>query len=162
MRNNNIDGGNGSDTYYLFANKNAQPFTEDSIIKDTGKGASDTDTAFIYSTKDKIKIWFNIDRNQKTNYTLNITENGNDKYTEIGYATLSGVEEVIVKDIDDSNGIDPTVRYNYHNDSLLGQVASFLTTNNYKDAAQVFTSGSDEDQENLMAIYNNDAYWETV
>ena len=159
--NNNLDGGNGSDTYRIFYDKDYIVLRENSTIKDTGKGATDKDTVLIESKKDNIDVWFNINKKGKTNYAINVIEYSDaTKRSEINYATITNVEDIIVNGMTTETTDD--LRYDYDNETLKQQVIAFLNNRGYKDAAQVFNGGALRDQEDLMAIYNNDTYWETV
>lgn len=149
---NTVNGGNGSDVYHLFNTGTSKGMTENTTIKDTGKGKTDIDTANIHvSSLDDLRkskngeIWFNVKSNGQYTSTFNITDSKGNK------ATLTGVEEILVETE------SKTYKYNY--DQLVGDVASWLSTNGYKDVSQVMKSYDPNDMSELMGIFTDNKYF---
>lgn len=146
---NSIDGGSGSDTYHLFTETTTESSYENSTIKDTGKSAADTDTAIIHTNKDNLKMWFNVDRNGKSNNTITVSDkNSNNK------ATLSGIEKIVANQTGSTSG-----GYTYNYDAVKSQVASWLAEHNYKDVNAAMKNARPDLQEDLIAIFTNSDAW---
>lgn len=159
-----VDGGNGSDTYKVFSSKTEVTRLENITISDTGKNAGDVDVVEFNSSEDELQIWFNMDKNGKTDYKFNVSEltyNTEDsEYQKTGStATITGVEKLVV-----SNGTLDTSDdfvYNYSSDALKEEIISFLgsTTHNYKDVSDVMKNGTQQEINDLLLIFNNSSNW---
>ncbi|MBQ9244930.1 hypothetical protein IJ182_01540 [bacterium] len=145
---NTINGGNGSDTYFLFDGS----IKEKTTITDTGKGAEDIDTALIFTNKENINIWFNINKAGVITTTFNV--NTNDENSN--KATIKGVESI-------QSVIDGSYSYDYNNSELRGEVTAWLTNHNFSDVNTALSSSSKGAskmlQDELVAIFNQDKYW---
>ena len=163
---NKVDGGNGSDTYHLFVNAlGDNRLRETTTINDTGKGATDVDTAILYNKKENIQIWFNIDRNKnykdKKGVTkFNVTELNDDGNKTGNTATISGVENIKAN----GNTTETTDDYSYMYDSnqLLESVASWLQDNGYYDVNDAMKNATTPEKEQLLGYFNNDNYWQQI
>lgn len=145
---NTLNGQGGSDTYILFKDVKG----EKSTIKDTGSVGSDT--ALIYTDKDDLKVWFNITNKGKRVDEFNIKSIDGNKNS----ATLKGVETIKATD-----GVE-TYTYNYKDSELCQEVASWLNTGGHKyaDVATALANATQNQQNELMAIFNQDDYWTPV
>ena len=145
---NTLNGENGSDTYILFKGVKG----EKSNIKDTGSTGSDT--ALIYTDKDNLRVWFNITNKGKRTDEFNIKSTDGNKNS----ATLKGVETIKATD-----GVD-TYKYNYADSELCQEVASWLNTSGHKyaDVATALANATQNQQNELLAIFNQDDYWTPV
>ncbi len=154
-----VDGGNGNDTYKVFYYKNETARLENVTISDTGKNSGDVDVVEFNCSKDELQIWFNMDKNGKTDYKFNVSElvynQGESEYLKTGStATISGVEKLVASASDD-------LIYDYGSDALKEEIISFLgsTTHNYKDVNDVMKNGTQKEIEDLLAIFNNSDNW---
>lgn len=154
-----VDGGNGNDTYKVFYYKNETARLENVTISDTGKNSGDVDVVEFNCSTDELQIWFNMDKNGKTDYKFNVSElvynEGESEYRKTGStATISGVEKLVASTSDD-------LIYDYGSDALKEEIISFLgsTTHNYKDVNDVMKNGTQKEIEDLLAIFNNSDNW---
>ncbi len=144
-----LDGGTGSDTYHLFTGTATESSYENSTIKDTGKSAGDTDTAIIHTNKDNLKMWFNVDKNGKSNNTITVSDkNSNNK------ATLTGIEKIVANQSGNASG-----GYIYNYEAVKSQVAAWLGTNGFKDVNTAMKNASVSKQDELIAIFTNSDAW---
>ena len=155
--NNTIDGGSGSDTYCLFVEKDTSEYKvnkENTTIKDTGKGATDIDTAVFHEKKENLQVWFNVDKNGKTSYVFNVEDTATgDK------ATLTGVEKLIANG-NTLNDSSDDVSYNY--EAVKEQVSAWLGVNGFKDVNTAMKSASSSKVDDLYAIFNSESAWQKL
>ena len=154
---NTIDGGSGSDTYCLFVEKDTSEYKvnkENTTIKDTGKGATDIDTAVFHEKKENLQVWFNVDKNGKTSYVFNVEDTATgDK------ATLTGVEKLIANG-NTLNDSSDDVSYNY--EAVKEQVSAWLGVNGFKDVNTAMKSASSSKVDDLYAIFNSESAWQKL
>lgn len=138
---NTVNGGNGSDTYYIFEDTG-----ENTTIKDTGKGKADVDTVVINGFKEKCDIWFNIDKKGKITKTFNVTDTNNNS------ATLTGIEKIVANGgtADDTSD---DFYFDYTSEKLKNDVVSWLNENGYANVNSVMSKGLEQDQNALLAIF---------
>jgi len=144
---NTIDGGAGSDTYQLFTQTG-----ENSIIKDTGKGLGDNDTARFNCNKNNLKVICNITKTGIVkDFTISSLDENNNK------ATLTGIEEIQANTND--IGVD---YYRYNCNLIVNDVVAWLTTpgHSYADVNTAMNKASLMQQQELIAIFNQG--WEAV
>lgn len=163
---NKLDGGNGSDEYHIFSNtKGDNRLKETTTVNDTGKGATDIDTAILYDTKENIQIWFNIDKNGKYTDKKGITKftvaELNDDGEKTGNeATISGVENIKVNG--NTSDTSDDYSYNYNSNQLIESVVSWLGTNGYADVNDAMKNGTTPEREELLGYFNQADYWQSV
>ncbi len=149
---NSIDGGSGSDTYHLFTKTGTLSEYENSVIKDTGKTAGDVDTAIIHDSKDKIKVWFNVDRTGKASTTINLSYK--DANSNTNQATLTGIEKIVANQAGTASG-----GYTYNYEAVKSQVAAWLGTNGFKDVNTAMKNATVSKQDELIAIFTSNDAW---
>ena len=145
---NTVDGGNGNDIYLLFKDKENIVLRENTVIKDTGKTDSTEDSAYIDSNKDDLYMWFNIDAKGKTTYAVIAEEKSTGNK-----ASLTNVEFICTND---------NYLYKFDSDELKSQIVGFLSSKGYKDVNQVMSEGRIQDQNDLVAIFNDSQNWEQI
>ena len=152
---NKLDGGKGSDTYYLFDTSisNTNSVKETTTIKDTGKVATDIDTAYILSSLEDIttevgeykqqgSIWFNVKVDGSYTTTFNVVDANGNK------ATITGVENILVGET-----AETAKTYNY--EALASTVATWLSSNGFKDVNTVMKSYDEQAKNELLAIFTD-------
>lgn len=145
--NNYLDGGNGSDIYILLNDGVFKTTNEQSTINDTG--TSGNDSLFVFTESEKINIWFDYNKDDKFTFSIKELDENTDNN-----AIVSGVEEIF------STDGTYTLKYDYKNESLKYQVLNWLTLNSFSDVTSAMENASTEQQNELLAIFNDSALWQ--
>ena len=153
---NTIDGGNDSDKYYLFEDRefganNIQCSVENTIIKDTGKEG--IDSAYLNLSIDEMidsRFWFNIDKKGNVSTTINI--DAVDVVIDEGKnrATLTNIENIYIKE----ELTDNYYSWQYNKDNVIELIKTWLAGTSYKDINAVMSeTGSLTDQKAVLDIF---------